>query len=80
MIVHQAVGVHLPSRFQTTGSERLKESVPIYVVAESARITFLEDFSPGFWEERVGDPKGNIPWDVLERFGKQAEAWRRRRR
>jgi hypothetical protein len=34
VIVHQAVGVHLPSRFQATGPERLKESIPIYVVAD----------------------------------------------
>ena len=44
------------------------------------RITFLDEFRPGFWEERVGDPKGNVPWDVLQRFQGQAETWRRRRR
>ncbi len=44
------------------------------------RIDFLDEFRAGFWEERVGDPKGNVPWDVLERFQGQAEAWRRRRR
>lgn len=44
------------------------------------RITFLDEFSPGFWEERVGDPKGNVPWDVLQRFQGQAESWRRRKR
>ncbi|MGH2759627.1 MAG: molybdopterin-dependent oxidoreductase [Actinomycetota bacterium] len=44
------------------------------------RITFLDEFRPGFWEERVGDPKGGVPWDVLERFQGQAEAWRRSRR
>ncbi len=44
------------------------------------RIEFLDEFRPGFWEERVGDPKGNVSWDVLERYQGQAEAWRRRRR
>lgn len=44
------------------------------------RLTFLEDFRPGMWEERVGDPKGNVPWDVLERFQGQAEAFKRSRR
>jgi DMSO/TMAO reductase YedYZ molybdopterin-dependent catalytic subunit len=44
------------------------------------RITFLDEFSPGFWEERVGDPKGDVPWDVLERFQGQAQAWRKGRR
>lgn len=41
------------------------------------RITFLDEFRPGFWEERVGDPKGNVPWDVLERFQGQAEVARK---
>ena len=44
------------------------------------RITFTDEFRPGFWEERVGDPKGNVPWHVLERFSQQTEAWRRKRR
>lgn len=44
------------------------------------RITFLDEFRPGFWEERVGDPKGNVSWDVLQRFQEQAESWRRKRR
>jgi DMSO/TMAO reductase YedYZ molybdopterin-dependent catalytic subunit len=43
------------------------------------RITFLDSFQPGAWESRVGDPKGNVPWDVLERFGAQAAEWRGRK-
>lgn len=44
------------------------------------RITFLDAFRPGFWEERVGDPKGDVGWDVLQRFQGQADAWRRKAR
>lgn len=32
------------------------------------RITFVQRFVPGFWEERVGDVRGDIPSEVLERF------------
>lgn len=40
------------------------------------RVTFLEEFQPGLWESRVGDPKGDIPWDVLQRFDGAAQRWR----
>jgi DMSO/TMAO reductase YedYZ molybdopterin-dependent catalytic subunit len=30
-----------------------------------SRLTLLADFTPGFWEARVGDPHGDIPEDVL---------------
>ena len=39
------------------------------------RITFLDAFRPGSWEERVGDPVGTVPWDVLQRFQIQVERW-----
>lgn len=42
------------------------------------RVTFLDEFRPGFWEERVGDPEGTVPWDVLDRFQQQSERWRGR--
>jgi DMSO/TMAO reductase YedYZ molybdopterin-dependent catalytic subunit len=42
------------------------------------RITFVSEFTPGMWEERVGDPKGNVPWEVLQRFSQQSGTWRRR--
>ena len=41
------------------------------------RITFLDSFEPGPWEQRVGDPDGSVPWDVLQRFDVQTERWRR---
>lgn len=31
-----------------------------------ARLTLLEDFTPGFWEGLVGDPHGDIPREVLD--------------
>jgi DMSO/TMAO reductase YedYZ molybdopterin-dependent catalytic subunit len=43
------------------------------------RITFLEGFEAGVWEDRVGDPVGDVPWEVLQRFGGQADNWRARR-
>jgi DMSO/TMAO reductase YedYZ molybdopterin-dependent catalytic subunit len=64
-----------PLRFVTPGYKWAYKSVKWV-----ERITFLERFEPGMWEERVGDPKGNIPWDVLQRFNEQSEAWRKRRR
>lgn len=32
------------------------------------RVTFVDRFTPGMWEARVGNPKGDVPWDVLQRF------------
>lgn len=29
------------------------------------RLTLIDEFSPGFWEELVGDPHGDIPHEVL---------------
>lgn len=40
------------------------------------RITFLDHFEAGLWESRVGNPRGDVPWDVLQRFEGQAERWR----
>jgi DMSO/TMAO reductase YedYZ molybdopterin-dependent catalytic subunit len=31
-----------------------------------ARLTLIEEFTPGFWETLVGDPHGDIPPDVLD--------------
>ncbi|MEA2566108.1 MAG: hypothetical protein QOD49_1285 [Actinomycetota bacterium] len=31
-----------------------------------ARLTLIEEFTPGFWETLVGDPHGDIPQDVLD--------------
>jgi len=39
-------------------------------------ITFCSSFSPGFWEESVGDPRGDIPWDVLHRLGRASDRWK----
>jgi DMSO/TMAO reductase YedYZ molybdopterin-dependent catalytic subunit len=64
-----------PLRFVTPGYKWAYKSVKWV-----ERITFLDHFAPGMWEERVGDPKGDISWDVLQRFQGQAEAWRKRRR
>jgi DMSO/TMAO reductase YedYZ molybdopterin-dependent catalytic subunit len=64
-----------PLRFVTPGYKWAYKSVKWV-----ERITFLESFQPGMWEERVGDPKGDIPWDVLQRFNEQAEVWRTSRR
>jgi DMSO/TMAO reductase YedYZ molybdopterin-dependent catalytic subunit len=61
-----------PLRFVTPGYKWAYKSVKWV-----ERITFLESFEPGMWEERVGDPKGNVPWDVLQRFNEQSEVWRR---
>lgn len=30
-----------------------------------SRLTLLEEFQPGFWEGIIGDPHGDIPWEVL---------------
>ena len=30
-----------------------------------SRLTVLEEFEPGFWEGIIGDPHGDIPWEVL---------------
>ncbi len=30
-----------------------------------SRLTLIEEFKPGFWEDKVGDPHGDIPGDVL---------------
>jgi len=30
------------------------------------RLTLIERFTPGFWEELVGDPNGDIPADVID--------------
>ncbi len=64
-----------PLRFVTPGYKWAYKSVKWV-----ERITFLESFEPGMWEERVGDPKGNVPWDVLQRFNEQSEVWRKARR
>ncbi|MGH2717093.1 MAG: molybdopterin-dependent oxidoreductase [Actinomycetota bacterium] len=32
-----------------------------------SRLTLISDFSPGFWEDAVGDPQGDIPNDVIVR-------------
>ena len=60
-----------PLRFVTPGYKWAYKSVKWV-----ERITFLESFQPGMWEERVGDPKGDIPWDVLQRYNEQREVWR----
>lgn len=31
-----------------------------------SRLTLIEDFTPGFWENLVGDPQGDIPTEVLD--------------
>lgn len=31
-----------------------------------ARLSVIDSFSPGFWEEMVGNPVGDIPSDLLE--------------
>jgi DMSO/TMAO reductase YedYZ molybdopterin-dependent catalytic subunit len=31
-----------------------------------SRLTLIEEFTPGFWEELVGDPHGDIPTTVLD--------------
>lgn len=31
-----------------------------------ARLTLIKDFTPGFWENLVGDPHGDIPAEVLD--------------
>ena len=64
-----------PLRFVTPGYKWAYKSVKWV-----ERLTFLESFEPGMWEERVGDPKGNIAWDVLQRFNEQREVWRKARR
>lgn len=32
-----------------------------------SRLTLISDFTPGFWEDAVGDPHGDIPDDVIDR-------------
>lgn len=32
-----------------------------------SRLTLLDEFTPGFWEDAVGDPHGDIPSDVIDR-------------
>jgi DMSO/TMAO reductase YedYZ molybdopterin-dependent catalytic subunit len=64
-----------PLRFVTPGYKWAYKSVKWV-----ERVTFLESFEPGMWEERVGDPKGNIGWDILQRFNEQREVWRKARR
>lgn len=35
------------------------------------RLTVIDSFTPGFWEELVGDPHGDIPQEVLAHLEEQ---------
>src|SRR5579872_1757055 len=40
-----------------------------------SRLTLISEFAPGFWEDAVGDPHGDIPEDVIDRTS-AARRWR----
>ena len=39
-----------------------------------SRLTLIDSFSPGFWEDKVGDPHGDIPRHILDHVEDQLHA------